>query len=309
MNLSDTSSDKNKNFLFLILTGIILLICLISFRLLKASSDEKLEIECLFSRNTPMGFGVLPYLSEKDLQEQLGCIADFLSKNLERPVKINIAADYSTLGNLLDLDKVQIAWFSNSSYEHYRRGDSWEVLCRPMRDGKVYHQGVILCRENSDIKSVNDLKGKKFAYVDRNSGTGFVYANRFFRNNGIEPIKFFGEIAFSGNHSYSFDGLLNKEYDGIAVFNNNYFNESGEIASGTSFSGLRLLGMTPKILNDPLIVRKNLKPDLKEKLRNLMINMMKFPKGPETLAKLIKSRNYDRFASEEEVQKVFSGEE
>ncbi len=61
--------------------------------------------------------------------------------------------------------------------------------------------GVIFCRaDNKRIKSMNDLKGRSFIAVDKNSFGGFVMAWREMKEKGIDPFSDFDEITFGGTH-------------------------------------------------------------------------------------------------------------
>ena len=61
--------------------------------------------------------------------------------------------------------------------------------------------GIIFCRaDNKRIKSMNDLKGKSFIVVDKNSFGGFVMAWREMKEKGIDPFSDFDEITFGGTH-------------------------------------------------------------------------------------------------------------
>jgi phosphate/phosphite/phosphonate ABC transporter binding protein len=282
--------------------AILVVVLGIGFLLLWAGTrvnEDELRISWEIAPAPPFVFGIIPYISGPELSREFDPLMVFLEKNLERPVKLLVASDYEMLGKLLDYGKVHVAWFSTASFENLNRSGDWEVLCRPMRTGTIRHRGIILSRVDRGFNSLKDLQGKTFGYVDRNSGTGYVYANRMMVEQGIDPLNFFGKIDFSGNHSISIDRLRQGQYDAIATMD--VFTTPGLIREDER-GDFRMLGATQWILNDPMVVRKDMAPVAKKQLLDLFVAMKRFPGGPETLAHLQDLRNWERFVDENEIQ-------
>jgi len=256
-------------------------------------SDLKITWEV--SSTPPLYLGVIPYMSETALTQEMGPVMAYLSKDLKCEVKINVASDYEGLGRLLDLGKVQVAWFSSTSFERLNGAGVWETLCRPVHDGKAGHSGVIVARADGLVKTLADLKGRRFAYVDRFSGTGFVQANAFFREHGIDPLTFFGDVVLTGNHSFSIDGLLKGEFDGAATFD--VFGDQADHGFASVTAKLICIATTGFIPNDPVVVRKDMDTALKFRLRELFIHMADHEGGKEVLAQLGRLRHWDAFIS------------
>ncbi len=83
-----------------------------------------------------------------------------------------------------------------------------------MRIGKPYtvFGGVTLYKSSrSDIKTLEDLKGKRFAAVDPSSFGGWIMSLREFKSKGIDPYKDFKELQFLGTH----DAVVYAVRDGI----------------------------------------------------------------------------------------------
>lgn len=71
---------------------------------------------------------------------------------------------------------------------------------------------VIFTRsDNEDIKTIDDLRGKRFMAVEEHSFGGWLMALREFRNAGIKPHKDFAELSFGGTHDrVAFTVLMGK---------------------------------------------------------------------------------------------------
>src|SRR5205814_8459404 len=83
------------------------------------------------------------------------------------------------------------------------------------------YSSQILVRADSGINDLNGLKGKKFAFVDPLSASGYVYPTLAIKNKtGQEPKTFFGtdNITFAGGHPQAATFLYQKKVDGAATF-------------------------------------------------------------------------------------------
>jgi PAS domain S-box-containing protein len=61
--------------------------------------------------------------------------------------------------------------------------------------------GVIFCRsDRPDIQTINDLKGKSFMAVEKDSLGGWLMAWGELKKHGIDPFRNFAPMLFAGNH-------------------------------------------------------------------------------------------------------------
>ncbi len=254
-------------------------------------------VNLVVSDPPPVVLGVIPYLTVDALKAEIEPVATYLRTALHRPTRINVAADYESLGKLLDEGRVHLAWFSHASLQMVGRGKDWEAVCRPVYGTRMYYPGAIITRADSPIFVLEQLRGKRFAYVDRYSGSGFFYPNKLLVAHGIEPLSFFGSVTFTHSHDLSIEGVKAGQFDAAAVFSlidkKTYRDRLNEF---------RILAYTGPIPNDPIVVRRKLDPPLKEAVRKAMLTMHVEPAGQECLKALYPLRGTTRFAGEDEVQ-------
>lgn len=82
----------------------------------------------------------------------------------------------------------------------------------------INQTGLIVVSSASPHQTLEDLKGTAFAYVDRNSGSGFHYPNRLFKSRGIDPLTFFSRVVFTNSHDQSLHGVKHGHYAAAAVY-------------------------------------------------------------------------------------------
>ncbi|MDD3148722.1 MAG: phosphate/phosphite/phosphonate ABC transporter substrate-binding protein [Candidatus Riflebacteria bacterium] len=282
------------------LTFILLLLTALGVGWFFARGPEPVRLIPLIDESSPVYLGVIPFLQPEKLKEQIDPVCQYLQKKLGRKVFMVTASDYESLARLLELNKVHIAWFSHASFEKLRGGNRWQAICRPKQNGSVIYDSQIIVNEKSEFNTVNDLRGKVFAYVDRYSGSGFFFPNIYFSNHGIKPLEFFSKVEFTQSHRSSILGVLNGIYDAAAVYSTDLVNQDA--------SGLRVIARTGPIPNDPIVLREDMEPALKKNIEEALLSMHQDPDGIEQLKKITAVRGTEKFVAESEVQKILQSE-
>ncbi len=90
-----------------------------------------------------------------------------------------------------------------------------EVGAAAVRFGLSWYAAQILVPRDSDIQSIDDLAGKKWAVPDLGSTSGFLYPSVMLQDAGIEA----SEIVEAGGHGQSVLAVYNGEVD----FSTSYF--------------------------------------------------------------------------------------
>ena len=81
------------------------------------------------------------------------------------------------------------------------------------------YKSQIIVRVDSGITDINGLKGKKFAFVDALSASGYVYPTLIIKNKtGQDPKTFFGSTVYAGSHPLAAQQVYDKRVDGAATF-------------------------------------------------------------------------------------------
>jgi len=162
---------------------------------------------------------VIPWQVSAEQEKKLQPLADYLSKVLKRPFKFQITKDYETAIDLLVKKKVDIAYLAPTSYiEAHRRDPKIEPLVAQINKEtkRPWYTAVIIANKASGIKTLKDLKGKRFAFVTKLSTSGYVVPTVHFQEININPERDFAKVLFSGSHDKSKQALVNGEVDAIA---------------------------------------------------------------------------------------------
>ena len=162
---------------------------------------------------------VIPWQVSAEQEKKLEPLADYLSKALKRPFKFEITKDYETAIDLLVKKKVDIAYLAPTSYiEAHRRDPNVEPLVAQINKEtkRPWYTAVIIANKTSGIKTLKDLKGKRFAFVTKLSTSGYVVPTVHFQEIGINPERDFSSVIFAGSHDKTKQALVSGEVDAIA---------------------------------------------------------------------------------------------
>jgi phosphonate transport system substrate-binding protein len=81
------------------------------------------------------------------------------------------------------------------------------------------YKSQILVRKDSGITDLNGLKGKKFAFVDPISASGYLFPTLLVKNKtGQDPKTFFSQTIFAGGHDKAALAVYSGQVDGAATF-------------------------------------------------------------------------------------------
>src|SRR3990172_4616924 len=201
--------------------------------------------------------GLIP---EKNIFEQLERyqpLADYLSDRLDIKVKLTVLSRYGNIIDNFKSEKMDGAFFGSFTYAlaHARLGV--EVLARPvgLNGASTYH-GLIFVRKDSGIKSIQDMKGKRFAFVDRATTAGYLLPRAYFHEHKLDYKTFLKESYFTGTHEDAIHDVLNRKADIGSAKNTVY--ERLAAADSRVKNELIVLERSPDVPENGLAVRRDL---------------------------------------------------
>jgi phosphonate transport system substrate-binding protein len=184
---------------------------------------------------------------------------DGLSKLLEgMPVtSAYVGTTYSDTVKALGGGSIEMAWLSPLSYlyAHQKYGAN-VILLRLTLEGQKTYQSYVITRKHSGIRTLHDLKGRRFAFVDPYSTSGNLIPRYEFTKAGLDPdndIKGY----YIGSQVKVIEQVLNGDFPAGAVSSDNYNASLEEL--GNKGSDLTILFKSPvNIPEGPIALRKDI---------------------------------------------------
>ena len=211
-------------------------------------------------------------------------VAKLLQKETGLHFKTSVATSYAAVIEAMGAGKVDIGWLATFSYVLAKDKYDVELLLVVQRFGSPFYRGQIMVRVDSGINSLDNLQGKRFAFVDPASTSGHLYPKTLLLSKGLDPKTFFGKTIFVGSHNAVVLSIYKGEVDGGAA----YDGSRAAVAKTYPdvFEKIKVLAYTKEIPNDTVSVRKELPEGLKVKLRNGLKKISDSPKGSKILKRL-----------------------
>jgi phosphate/phosphite/phosphonate ABC transporter binding protein len=182
-----------------------------------------------------------------DRQKELTAFGNALSSRLGRRVQCRTAKSYDELRGWLQTDTVQFAWMSPLQFVLTQERLALQPLAVARRNGRHDYRSVLFARARSTIKSLNDCKGKRAAWVDPQSASGYLYPRIHLAARGLIAHEIFANEEFAGTHAQVVERVLNGEVDVGATYATSDQSGSAALTPAASF---RIIEYTAAIPND-----------------------------------------------------------
>jgi len=186
------------------------------------------------------------------------------------------------IGNF-QTSKMDGAFFGSFTYALAHAKLGVEVLARPVAsDNSSTYYGIILVRKDSPIRTARDMKGKRFAFVDKATMAGYLLPLKYFHENGIPDYrKYLKEAYFAGTHEDVISDVLNRKAD-IGAAKSTVFARLARVDPRIS-NELLVLARSPEVPENGLAVRKDIDPSFRNQLREVLLDMHRDPDGKKVL--------------------------
>jgi phosphonate transport system substrate-binding protein len=204
--------------------------------------------------------------------------------------KTAVPTSYAAVIEAMGSDEADVAWLATFAYVLAHEKNGAEVALTTVRNGLDTYQGEIIARADSGIKTIEDCNGKKVAWVDPASASGYVYPSAIFAQKNIKP----SAETFAGGHPQAVLAVYEGNVDCAAT----YFSPPGPdgvIADGRATAlkahpdvdkELVIVGKTDNIPNDTVSFRKDFPPELRDKIVAALMDYSKTDEGKQVLKDL-----------------------
>jgi len=238
---------------------------------------QTLEVEVVTSQVAPIRLGILPSDEPDRLIAKLAPLQRYLETATGRRFELVVSATYDALGDLVSQRKIEMAWFSGVSYMRSRARHPSIPMVRIVRYGKTTYRGVIVARIDSGIRKVSDLAGRTFAYVDRNSGSGFLAANQIMKDAQIRPLRDLASVRFTYSHAASLDGVRNHLFEAAALYEGTVSDKDDDLI---------VVATSGPIRSDVIVASPDLGRSLLDMIQGALVSMNSNDFGKRCLTEL-----------------------
>lgn len=256
----------------------------------------------------PIKIFFVPFVETKIIEDQSARIKAILEKTTPYKYEVKIPASYIAVVEAFGSKKADIAALNTFGYMLAHQKYQAQAKLTVVRYGQATYQAQIIARANSKINSILDLSGKKFAYVEPASTSGYLLPLKMLKDKGIKPL----ETIFAMRHDAVVSMVYQGQVDAGATFYvppaNNEIQDARRLVK-TQYpdveSKIKIVQLTDQIPNEPIVFRSDIPEKIKKELVDAFLNLAKTPEGKEALEKVSGITNL-KAASDADYESVFS---
>ncbi len=243
----------------------------------KAATDKKQPIQ------KTLVIGLIPEQNIFRQMERYEPLAKYLQAKTGYKINLVVLPRY---GNIIDnfiSKSMDGAFFGSFTYALAHTKLGVEVIARPETlEGVSTYYGMIFVRKDSGIRTVADMKGKRFASVDKATTAGYLLPMNYFHKNGISNVHaYLKEIYYTGTHEDAIYDVLNRKAD-IGAAKNTIFEKVAK-ADSRLLDHLVILERSPDVPENGLALRRDVGDEVKRRLKEALLGMQSNPEGQKIL--------------------------
>jgi phosphonate transport system substrate-binding protein len=234
--------------------------------------------------------GFVPSEDAQQVMQNAQPIVEILERQLGLEIQPFVATDYTGVIEALRVNKLDIAFLTPASYVLAKTEANVRVVLKSARKGSPYYYAAIITRADSGIRTLEDLRGKSFAFGDPLSTSANVFPRKMLHERGIDPVRDFKQILYSGGHDATVLAVLNRKVDAGATYANSPDSQDTAwmryLKSPADQKKIRAIAFSEPIPADNLVVNGNLDDRLVKKIETIFLELSRDPKGQAMLRDL-----------------------
>ena len=240
------------------------------FAVLFAVLSLNIAVQAADSNPDMLRVALLPDEDAATIIKQNQGLKDYLESKLGKKVKIVVTTDYSSMIEAMRFGRLELGYFGPLSYTLAKTKADIEPFAARMKKGSTTYHAVLIGNKAAGIKTVSDVKGKEVAYGDIASTSSHLIPKKMLLDNGLETKKDYKE-NFLGAH------------DAVALAVQNGHAQAGGLSKPIfetlvkreviSLDKVNVLQVSEPYPQYPWAMRSDLKPELKDAIRNAFISL------------------------------------
>nr|WP_322940010.1 putative selenate ABC transporter substrate-binding protein [Pseudomonas sp. s4] len=220
----------------------------------------------------------IPDEAPTELLRKFKPLGAYLEQELGMKVEFVPVADYAAVVEALAADRIDMAWLGGFTFVQARLKTGNAVpLVQREQDAEFTSKFIT---SDPAVKSLQDLKGKTFAFGSVSSTSGSLMPRYFMLQDGIKPEDFFSRVAYSGAHDATAAWVQAGKAD-AGVLNASVWQKLVD-AGKVDTDKVKVFATTPTYYDYNWTVRGNLDADLQAKIKSAFLALD--PAKPEQKA-------------------------
>ncbi|KYG68257.1 phosphonates-binding protein [Bdellovibrio bacteriovorus] len=260
-------------------------------------SGCNLKKDALGTEKNPIKFHLVPAVDAKVLADNAKVLEEYLEKNTPYKYEITIPQSFVAVVEAFGTKRADVAAINTYGYYLAHKQYGVEARLTVIRYGIATYQSQFLARADSKIKTLKDLAGKKVAFVDPASTSGYLLPLKTLKDLKIEPK----DTVFAMKH----DSVVTMIYQGQVDAGATYYSpaQNGQIEDARRLvktqypdveQKVKIIELSEPIPNDPIVFRKDMPEEMKEKIVDTLLQFAATPEGLKAIDLMLGATNFKK---------------
>lgn len=241
------------------------------------------------SEQNPIKMFFVPSVDAKVLESNASAFKTFLEQKTGYKFEVSVPQSYIAVVEAFGTKRADVAAINTFGYILAHQKYGAEARLTVIRHGLSTYQSQFIAREGSGIKSIKDLAGKKIAFVDPASASGYLLPMKTLKERNIE-IK---DKVFAMKHDSVVSMIYQGQVDAGATFYSPPSDAGIEDARRlvkTQYpdveAKVKIVELSDAIPNDPIVFRKDLPEEMKTKIVDAFLAFVASPDGKKAFKEI-----------------------
>jgi phosphonate transport system substrate-binding protein len=222
--------------------------------------------------------GILPRLSATGLSAMFTPLADYLSQETGEKVTIVIPKDFDAFKAEAKAGHFDLGFANSLIYVQLKKDMALDPLAvAAEQKGGTKFRGIIIARKDSGIEKVQDLKGKKLIFVEKDSAAGYVFQMLTLSKAGLNVQKDFTILPFAKTHDNVAMAVFNKAADAGGIRED----DLEKMKDKVDLSQIKVVAFTDYYPNWPFFATPNLDKGKAAKIKAALLKLK--PGDPQSI--------------------------
>ncbi len=237
----------------------------------------------------PIKLHFVPSVDAKVLESNSEVFKAYLEKNTPYKFAITVPQSFVAVVEAFGTKRADVAAINTFGYMLAHDKYGAEARLTFLRHGSSTYQSQFITKADSGINTVADLAGKKMAFVDPASTSGYLLPMKTLKEKHIEPK----ETVFAQKH----DNVVSMIYQGQVDAGATFYSppDNGKIEDARRLvltqypdveAKIKIIELSDPIPNDPMVFRKDLPEEMKVKIADALLAFVATPEGKTAFSEI-----------------------
>lgn len=192
-----------------------------------------------------------------------------LAEKLGRPYELVITNDWAGISVALANGQADVAWLGPWGYVLANHESGAQAIATVKYDEKPFYHAILIGRPGLKIENWPEgAKGLKLSLADVGSTSGWLIPTHYFKTKGIDPKTYF-QYRDGASHPANVTAVATSQVDLASDYDRNF---TAMVEKGiVKREDVSIVWTSDPLPNDPLVVRKDLDPELVKKLQEAVL--------------------------------------